>query len=196
MQPCMFLFLQDSLCSPQKYSYITWDTRTNNTKVRELQGSSCWKRGSVAHDDSWCPGGCFLVHHQWAKWKQKLPSSLNCDSWKWPYRDSSGLLNKFYGKCFKVLSPLTADVVEISNKVNLPPQTRLKRWIIFRRFSSETEPESPKITFLSWQMYWRELKRKLPVRSCWANFLLGVDETLKSPLQAQLVSDIIRNTNA
>lgn len=88
----------------------------NNTKVRELQGSSCWKRGSVAHDDSWCPGGRFLVHHQWAKWKQNLPSNLNCDSWKWPRRDSSGLLNKFCDTCFKGLSPVTADVVEISKQ--------------------------------------------------------------------------------
>lgn len=48
-------------------------------------------------------------------------------------------------------------------------------------FSSETEPESPRITFLPLQMYWCKPKPKLPVRSCWAYFLLGADKTLKSP---------------
>lgn len=108
---------------------------------------------------------------------------------------------------------------EISNKVNLPPQTWLKEtnmikigkdelfWDdsifsycgIIHLFCDLARKGSPNLLELPpshYKMYWCKLKRKLPIRSCWANFLLGVDETLKSPLHRWIVSYIIRNTNA
>lgn len=105
---------------------LTWDARTNNAMVLELRSSSYRGRGSLTHDDSWCPGGCFLVHHRWAKWKQKHASGLNGDSWKWPYRDPLRLLHTFHDECFQTESPVTTGVVENSIKVSLPPQTWLK----------------------------------------------------------------------
>lgn len=206
MQSCVFLFVRDRLCSPL-WSHEMPERKTLRClsfEVLPIEEEGHWHMmtADVRVGVSLC-----IIDEQNGNKNMLLVWTVTpgCD----PTEIRWGFYTHSMMNVFKLSLPSLPAAVEISIKVSLPPQTGLKETNIIKigneslfwddlkflcggiinlfycilGFSSETEPESPRITFLPSQMYWCKPKPKLPVRSCWANFLLGVDETLKSPLQ-------------